>query len=61
MESDRRESGHGSDQGGNRVGIAEFPDAAVAVRDSKTPTGPVLALAPAAFTELLSWTAAGAE
>ncbi|MEV5078030.1 DUF397 domain-containing protein [Streptomyces sp. NPDC056159] len=41
--------------------IAETPEATVAVRDSESPAGPVLTLAPAAFTEFLSWAAADAD
>ncbi|MDX3570473.1 DUF397 domain-containing protein [Streptomyces sp. ID05-47C] len=55
-----RKSSYSGDQGGECVEIAEAP-AAVAVRDSKTPAGPILTLRPAAFAEFLSWasTAAG--
>ncbi|MFF4757289.1 DUF397 domain-containing protein [Streptomyces sp. NPDC001292] len=56
-----RKSSYSGDQGGDCVEIAETPCATVAVRDSKTPAGPVLTLAPAAFTEFLSWAAAVAE
>ncbi len=56
-----RKSSYSSDQGGNCVEVAEVTrHATVAVRDSKTPAGPVLTLAPAAFTAFLGW-AAGAE
>ena len=53
MESDWRKSSYSSDQGGNCVEVAELPGATVAVCDSKTPTGPMLAPGPAAFTEFL--------
>ncbi|MFE9447954.1 DUF397 domain-containing protein [Streptomyces sp. NPDC006739] len=55
-----RKSSYSSDQGGECVEIAEAPCTAVAVRDSKTPTGPVLTLAPASFSAFLEWTT-GAE
>ncbi|WNM34828.1 DUF397 domain-containing protein [Streptomyces sp. Li-HN-5-11] len=53
-----RKSTYSSDQGGNCVEVAELPGATVAVRDSKTPAGPTLALGPAAFTEFLAWATA---
>jgi hypothetical protein len=56
MESNWRKSSYSSDQGGNCVEVAELPTATVAVRDSKTPAGPILTLRPAAFTAFLSWT-----
>ncbi|MER6353971.1 DUF397 domain-containing protein [Streptomyces sp. NPDC001634] len=56
-----RKSSYSSDQGGDCVEIAETPAATVAVRDSKTPSGPVLTLAPAAFSAFVSWAATGAE
>lgn len=56
-----RKSSHSSDQGGDCVEIAEIPCATVAVRDSKTPAGPVLTLAPAAFSAFVSWAATTAE
>ncbi|WP_030169628.1 DUF397 domain-containing protein [Streptomyces sp. NRRL S-813] len=58
MEIKWRKSSYSGDQGGSCVEIAELPDAAIAVRDSKTPTGPVLTLAPLAFAEFVSWTSA---
>ena len=58
MESDWRKSSYSSDQGGNCVEVAELRGATVAVRDSKTPTGPMLAPGPAAFTEFLPWATA---
>jgi hypothetical protein len=54
-----RKSSHSSDQGGECVEVAELP-AAVAIRDSKDPAGPVLALAPAAFATFLDWASATA-
>ncbi|MER6123776.1 DUF397 domain-containing protein [Streptomyces sp. NPDC001795] len=56
-----RKSSYSSDQGGSCVEIAEAPCATIAVRDSKTPSGPVLTLAPAAFSAFVSWAATGAE
>jgi hypothetical protein len=55
-----RKSSYSSDQGGNCLEIAELP-AAVAIRDSKNPGGPALTLAPAAFSEFVSWTSTTAE
>ncbi|WP_107087284.1 DUF397 domain-containing protein [Streptomyces sp. NRRL F-7442] len=49
-----RKSSYSSDQGGNCVEVGELPTT-VAVRDSKTPAGPVLTLAPAAFTTFVGW------
>jgi len=53
-----RKASHSGDQGGNCVEIAEAPCATVAVRDSKTSTGPALTVAPAAFSAFVSWAAA---
>ncbi|WP_419184379.1 DUF397 domain-containing protein [Streptomyces coelicoflavus] len=54
-----RKSSYSSDQGGNCVEVAEVTaHATVAVRDSKTPAGPTLTLAPAAFTAFVGWAAA---
>ncbi|MCT9081536.1 DUF397 domain-containing protein [Streptomyces fulvoviolaceus] len=50
-----RKSTYSSDQGGDCIEIAETA-ATVAVRDSKTPAGPILTLDPAAFTTFVSWT-----
>ncbi|MEU9594463.1 DUF397 domain-containing protein [Streptomyces sp. NPDC048219] len=55
-----RKSSYSSDQGGNCVEVAELP-AVVAVRDSKDPAGPVLALAPATFVAFLDWASATAD
>ncbi|MFE1587914.1 DUF397 domain-containing protein [Streptomyces sp. NPDC058737] len=49
-----RKSSYSGDQGGNCVEVGELP-ATVAVRDSKTPAGPILTLAPATFTTFLDW------
>ncbi|WP_345963526.1 DUF397 domain-containing protein [Streptomyces sp. BRB040] len=49
-----RKSSYSSDQGGNCVEVGELP-ATVAVRDSKTPAGPTLTLAPAVFTTFVDW------
>jgi hypothetical protein len=56
-----RKSSYSSDQGGDCVEIAEIPSAAVAVRDSKTPAGPILTFDPAAFTAFAHWSATTAE
>ncbi|MFB9465126.1 DUF397 domain-containing protein [Streptomyces cinereospinus] len=55
-----RKSTYSGDQGGNCLEIAESPCATVAVRDSKTPTGPVLTFEPAPFAAFVSWTGAAA-
>ncbi|MBX9399581.1 DUF397 domain-containing protein [Streptomyces sp. TRM72054] len=55
-----RKSTYSGDQGGDCVEIAEAPCATIAIRDSKTPTGPMLTVAPAAFTTFVSWSAATA-
>ncbi|MEU9322719.1 DUF397 domain-containing protein [Streptomyces canus] len=55
MESKWRKSSYSGDQGGECVEIAETV-AAVAVRDSKTPAGPILTVDPAAFTTFVDWT-----
>ncbi|MFS8201607.1 DUF397 domain-containing protein [Streptomyces sp. CWNU-52B] len=55
-----RKSTYSSDQGGECVEIADIPTAAtitIAIRDSKTPAGPILTLDPATFTTFLNWTA----
>ncbi|MBQ1095500.1 DUF397 domain-containing protein [Streptomyces sp. b94] len=55
-----RKSSYSGDQGGNCLEVAELPrHATVAVRDSKTPAGPVLTLAPAAFAAFVGWASAG--
>ncbi|MFI8485082.1 DUF397 domain-containing protein [Streptomyces rubrogriseus] len=54
-----RKSSYSGDQGGNCVEVAEVTlHATVAVRDSKTPAGPVLTLAPATFTAFVGWATA---
>ena len=53
-----RKSSYSGDQGGDCLEIAELPGATVAVRDSKTPTGPTLAFPPAAFTSFVEWASA---
>ncbi|WP_149825581.1 DUF397 domain-containing protein [Streptomyces tailanensis] len=53
-----RKSSYSGDQGGSCVEMAETPATTIAIRDSKTPTGPHLTLTPAAFTAFLNWTAA---
>ncbi|MEV6741258.1 DUF397 domain-containing protein [Streptomyces sp. NPDC051104] len=52
-----RKSSYSSDQGGECVEFAEILGATIAVRDSKTPAGPVLTLAPATFSAFVSWAA----
>ncbi|MCF3131385.1 DUF397 domain-containing protein [Streptomyces olivochromogenes] len=61
MEINWRKSSYSGDQGGNCVEVAELPGAAVAVRDSKNSTGPILAFEPATFTAFLNWTSTNAE
>ncbi|GEC08989.1 toxin [Streptomyces spinoverrucosus] len=53
-----RKSTYSGDQGGNCIEVAEAPCATIAIRDSKTPTGPMLTVDPAAFTTFVSWSAA---
>jgi uncharacterized protein DUF397 len=53
-----RKSSYSGDQGGSCVEIAETPGATVAVRDSKTPLGPVLAFAPFSFSAFVEWATA---
>ncbi|MEX1658714.1 DUF397 domain-containing protein [Streptomyces pseudovenezuelae] len=60
MESNWRKSSYSSDQGGECVEIAETV-MAVAVRDSKTPAGPILTIDPAVFTAFVDWTSTTAE
>ncbi|KOV90532.1 DUF397 domain-containing protein [Streptomyces sp. NRRL B-3648] len=55
-----RKSSYSSDQGGQCVEVAETRAATLAIRDSKTPTGPILTVAPAAFTRFIIWTSATA-
>ncbi|WP_399116815.1 DUF397 domain-containing protein [Streptomyces sp. KO7888] len=50
-----RKSSYSGDQGGECLEVAETPHATVAVRDSKTPAGPTLTLAPAVFTTFVDW------
>ncbi|MFE5753976.1 DUF397 domain-containing protein [Streptomyces massasporeus] len=56
MEMQWRKSSYSSDQGGQCLEIAETPEDTVAIRDSKTPAGPILTLDPAAFTTFVNWT-----
>ncbi|MET8802472.1 DUF397 domain-containing protein [Streptomyces sp. NPDC004546] len=60
MESKWRKSSYSSDQGGQCLEIAELPNEAVAIRDSKTPAGPILTLDPATFTTFVNWASATA-
>jgi hypothetical protein len=55
-----RKSSYSGDQGGECVEIAPTPCAILAIRDSKTPAGPVLTLGPAAFTTFVNWASAKA-
>ncbi|MGW2524754.1 DUF397 domain-containing protein [Streptomyces sp. NPDC001617] len=50
-----RKSSYSSDQGGNCIEVAELPADTIAIRDSKTPAGPVLTLRPDAFRRFVSW------
>ncbi|MFI9173007.1 DUF397 domain-containing protein [Streptomyces lincolnensis] len=61
MESNWRRSSYSSDQGGECVEIADFPEGTVSVRDSKTPAGPILTLDPASFTTFVNWASTTAE
>jgi hypothetical protein len=49
---DWRKSSYSSDEGGNCVEVAAHP-AAVHIRDSKNPTGPVLTVSPTAWEAFL--------
>lgn len=49
-----RKSSYSGDQGGNCLEVGELP-ATVAVRDSKTPAGPILTLTPDAFATFVGW------
>jgi hypothetical protein len=61
MEMQWRKSTYSGDQGGQCLEVAETPEAAVAIRDSKNPAGPMLTLDPAAFTTFVNWTSTTAE
>jgi hypothetical protein len=50
-----RKSTYSGDQGGDCVEVAEA-SAAIAIRDSKNPAGPILTLDPATFTTFIDWT-----
>ena len=52
-------SSYSGDQGGDCVEIAEAATT-VAVRDSKTPAGPILKIDPATFTSFINWTSTSA-
>ncbi|MFH0522238.1 DUF397 domain-containing protein [Streptomyces sp. M41] len=54
-----RKSSYSGDQGGNCVEVGETVTT-VAVRDSKTPAGPILTIDPATFTTFVSWASATA-
>jgi hypothetical protein len=56
-----RKSTYSGDQGGQCLEVAETPEATVAIRDSKNPTGPMLTLDPATFTTFINWTSTAAE
>jgi hypothetical protein len=51
-----RKSSYSGDQGGDCVEVGEA-SATIAIRDSKTPAGPILTLDPATFTTFVDWTA----
>ena len=52
-------SSHSGDQGGQCLEVAEAtPCATIAIRDSKTPAGPVLSFRPDAFRRFVSWSGA---
>ncbi|MES9519346.1 DUF397 domain-containing protein [Streptomyces capoamus] len=55
-----RKSSYSGDQGGQCLEVAETPAATLAIRDSKTPAGPILTVAPAAFTRFVTWASATA-
>jgi hypothetical protein len=55
-----RKSSYSGDQGGDCVEIADNPCATIAIRDSKTPAGPILTLDPATFTTFVNWASATA-
>ncbi|MFJ4555978.1 DUF397 domain-containing protein [Streptomyces massasporeus] len=61
MEMQWRKSSYSSDQGGQCLEIAGTPEDTVAIRDSKTPAGPILTLDPAVFTTFVNWTSTTAE
>lgn len=61
MEMQWRKSSYSSDQGGQCLEVAEIPHTTVAIRDSKTPAGPILTLDPATFTTFVNWTSTTAE
>ncbi|MFD4260320.1 DUF397 domain-containing protein [Streptomyces sp. NPDC058534] len=50
-----RKSSYSGDQGGECVEVAETAHSTVAVRDSKTPAGPILTLTPATFATFVGW------
>jgi hypothetical protein len=54
-----RKSSFSGSNGGNCVEIAQFPDTAVAVRDSKNPDGPRLVLAPDVWRTFVTGAMAG--
>ncbi|MEV6170131.1 DUF397 domain-containing protein [Streptomyces sp. NPDC051954] len=54
-----RKSSYSGDQGGQCVEVAEVEDA-LAVRDSKKTTGPMLTFQPAVFSTFVGWTSATA-
>jgi hypothetical protein len=56
MEMQWRKSTYSGDQGGQCLEVAHTPVAAVAIRDSKNPAGPILTLDPATFTTFVNWT-----
>ncbi|MEV0444408.1 DUF397 domain-containing protein [Streptomyces spectabilis] len=49
-----RKSSYSADTGGECLEVAELPGPHIAIRDSKRPAGPHLAVSAAAFTALVS-------
>ncbi len=54
-----RKSSYSGASGGDCVEIAQFPDTAMAVRDSKDPDGAVLAFAPEEWRSFVAGVKAG--
>lgn len=51
-------SSYSGDQNGECLEVAEAPCAAVSLRDSKNPSGPILTVRPGAFGVFVSWASA---
>ncbi|MET4925146.1 DUF397 domain-containing protein [Streptomyces sp. PSRA5] len=56
-----RKSSYSNSDGGNCVEIADGHPGIVPVRDSKTPTGPVLLLTPAAWEDFIAYASTQAD